>query len=43
MIQYREWASKKPVDIVAWDRNMYKFQGWFLFGVIPLLIKRIGY
>ena len=44
MIQYREWARpKKQKD--GWQVNAntpYKFEGFFLFGIIPLYVKRIG-
>jgi hypothetical protein len=41
MIVYREWMVKK--EGITWDKNPYKFCGWYLFGIIPLYVKRIGY
>ena len=43
MIVYREWMVYKDPNVKTWDKNPYKFQGWFLFNVIPLYVKRIGY
>jgi hypothetical protein len=42
MIQYREWMVAKPLNVRAWDRADYKMSGWFLFGIIPLYVRRIG-
>ena len=43
MIQYREWARKKDsTDGWTVNANPYKFEGWFLFGFIPLYIRRLG-
>jgi hypothetical protein len=43
MIQYREWARKKD-NSDGWtiSATPYKFEGWFLFGFIPLYVRRIG-
>lgn len=43
MIVYREWIIPKDPQEKTWDKTPYKFSGWFLFGWIPIYIKRIGY
>jgi hypothetical protein len=43
VIVYREWIVQKDPNVKAWDKNPYKFSGYFLFNFIPLYIRRIGY
>jgi len=45
MITYREWTAQKDIDRLSktWDKNPYRFSGWFLFNIIPLYVRRIGY
>ena len=42
MIIYREWITQKPTGNTWGDKQPYKWQGWFLFGYVPLYIKRNG-
>jgi hypothetical protein len=42
MITYREWTAQKEQS-KTWDKNPYRFSGWFLFNIIPLYVRRIGY
>ena len=37
MLYYKEWRKEFNKD---YKHTLYVYRGWFLFGVIPLLIKR---
>ena len=37
MIMYKTWDKRNKGD-----RKRYIYEGWFLFGIIPLYIKRIS-
>ena len=38
MIIKKEWHSKKGYNTLLGFRSKYTYEGWFLFGIIPLLI-----
>lgn len=43
MIIYKQWKKLKPGRGDKYlTENFYTFEGWFLFGFIPLYIRRIG-
>ena len=37
MIVYRQWYKGRGLGLDPW-----KCEGWFLFGLIPLYIRRLG-
>ena len=37
MIAYREWIERSYYPF----RSRFRCRGWFLFGLIPLLVRRI--
>jgi len=39
MIVYRSW--KRTVNDGGWDKTVV-WEGWFLFGIIPLYLRRIA-
>lgn len=39
MIVYKQWKRKTW----KYSINDYRYEGWFLFGVLPLFIRRIGF
>lgn len=38
MIVYKQW--KRPH--FKYSRYCYEYEGWFLFGLLPLYVRRIG-
>jgi hypothetical protein len=38
MIVYKQWRKYTRIGNV-----MYEYEGWFLLGVIPLFISRLGW
>ena len=40
MILKKEWYSKKGRTFLLSFVPEYKYEGWFLFGIIPLFIVR---
>jgi hypothetical protein len=38
MIVYKQW--KRPY--FKYSINNYEYEGWFLFGFLPLYVRRIG-
>ncbi len=34
MIVYRRWLQQSPTGALEWER-----EGWYLFGLVPLLIR----
>lgn len=43
MIVKKQWANSKPIFKGSCVKTKYVYEGYFLLGLIPIYIVRVGY